>query len=215
MTRAALLLLLLPLVACAPPPKAGDFNTHVAAIMDTYPTDGTHGYYWPKTGTWIGTTRTLRYAGEVLAEGDPKGRCHCCGLTFEVFLRAWERHCKATSKPYRILDWKIDKVRAFRKQWFGTSGDRATLHTAITENGLGRRVTDLEKAKAGDFIQLWRESGSGHSCIFKAWVRDEEGKITALRYWSTQKSTNGIGERTEKLSALKLDELYIVRVGGT
>jgi len=219
MRRAPLLLLLL-LAACSPEakppvPKSGDFNAHVLAIVDTYPTDGTHRYHWPKTGTWIGTTRKLVYAGEVLAEGDPQGRCHCSGLTFEVFLRAWERRCKAADRPYRILDWDLAQVRRFRTQWFGTSGDRATLHTALTKNGLGHRITDWEKAKPGDFVQLWRHGGSGHSCIFRGWTRDEDGTIVGLRYWSTQKSSKGIGERTEPLAKLKRDELYVVRVGGS
>lgn len=215
-------LLLLGLVGCeddeVPPrlPPLGTFNAHVLALMDEYPTNGTHRYYWPRAGSWLGNTRTLEYAGEVLAEGDPEGRCHCCGLTFEVFLRAWERWCGACDRPYRILDYDLGDVKRLQREWFGTSGDRATLHTAITKNGLGVRITDWEKARPGDFIQLWRHSGSGHSCIFRAWVR-KKGDIAGLRYWSTQKSTNGIGERTEYFgdegSLVKRDEFYLVRVG--
>ena len=197
-------------------PRRGELNAHVLAVVKTYPTDGTHGYYWPRTGTWLGITRTLRYDGQVLGRGDPQGRCHCSGLTFEVFLRAWERWCRAVDRPYRILDLDIEGVRRLQREWFGASGDRATLHTAITKNGLGVRVKDWEKARAGDFVQLWRHSGSGHSCVFVRWVR--EGKrIVGLRYWSTQSSTKGIGEREERFgtdgSTLKRDELWICRVG--
>jgi hypothetical protein len=46
-------------------------------------------------------------------------------------------------------------------------------------------------------VQLWRWSGSGHSVIFVNWVRDENQQITGMRYWSSQRATNGIGYRTE------------------
>ncbi len=222
-------LLVLLLAACEEPapdaqsppaptvPKLGSFNEHVLAIQKTYPTDGTHRYHWPRSGAWIGITRDLRYDGTLFASGDADGRCHCSGLTFEVFLRAWERWCRAQERPYRILGWTKDDLGRFQRAWFGTTGDRATLHTALTESGLGVRITDLEKAKPGDFVQLWRHSGSGHSCLFQAWIRAPDGTIQGLRYWSTQSSTNGIGERGERFgtsgSALKRDEFYVVRVG--
>jgi len=202
----------------APPvPKLGAFNGDVVAVAQTYPTDGTHRYHWPRSGSWLGNARDLRYGGVLFARGDPRGRCHCSGLTFEVFLQAWERWCTAEERPYRILDWDLEDLRRFRRAWFGTTGDRATIHTALTESGLGVRITDLEKAEPGDFVQLWRHSGSGHSCIFVAWVRDPAGAIVGLRYFSTQSSTNGIGEREERFgesgSGVKRDELYVVRVG--
>lgn len=199
-------------------PSEGTFQRHALAVIDSYPTDGTHGYYWPRPdkGGWLGNTRRLAYAGVVLAEGDPRGRCHCSGLTFEVFLRAWERWCEETERPARILDLDVADVRRLQREWFGTSGDRKTLLTAITKNHLGRRIERWKDAQAGDFVQLWRHSGSGHSCVFRAWIREDE-KIVGLRYWSTQKSTQGIGEREERFgesgAAMKRDETYVVRVG--
>ena len=223
-----LLLLPLALLLCGCPeeeesaaarlPTGAVFHRHLLAVIDSYPTDGTHGYHWPRPddGRWLGNTRRLEYAGVVLSEGDPAGRCHCSGLTFEVFLRAWERWCREAGRPARILDLEVADVRRLQREWFGVSGDRKTLLTAITRNGLGRRITKLEEAEAGDLVQLWRHSGSGHSCVFRAWIREGE-EIVGLRYWSTQKSTNGIGEREERFgasgSALKRDELYVVRVG--
>lgn len=202
-------------------PRLGDFNAHVLAVLKTYPTDGTHKYHWPKSGTWSGNTRTLYYGGEVLLEGDPQGRCHCCGLTFEVFLRAFERWCKQVKRPFKILDMKRADVLKLKGQWFGVSGDRATLHTAITKNKLGVRITKWKDAKPGDFIQLWRYSGSGHSAIFRAWKKQGR-KIVGVTYWSTQGSTQGIGERTEYFgdptkkdngSKVKPDEFYLCRIG--
>jgi hypothetical protein len=203
--RLALPFLLLAVLASCdeapkpPPPEVpalGDLNPHVLAVLGTYPTDGTHRYHWPKTGAWRGNARTLRYDGRVLCEGDPEGRCHCCGLTFEVFLQAWERWCKQVGRPYRIKDFDLEKVRRLQTEWFGSPEDRSTLHTALVGNGLGVRVTDWEQARAGDFVQLWRRNGTGHSVIFKSWRR-EGGRIVGLTYWSTQSSTRGIAENTE------------------
>ena len=219
----ALAFLLLVLLAGCQEKKAVDdlpdpaaFHTHVLHVMDTYPKDGHHGYHWPKKGDWLGFTRTLRYDGKVLGKGDAEERCHCSGLTFEVFFRAWERFCAEEKRPFRILDLDLDGVRKLVRDWFGATGDRATLHTAITRHRLGWRIAEWDKAKAGDFVQLWRHSGSGHSVIFRGWVR-EEGKIVGLRYWSTQSSTRGIGERSERFgtkgSTIKRNELWIVRVG--
>ena len=53
------------------------------------------------------------------------------------------------------------------------------------------------KTGPGDFVQLWRHDGSGHSVIFLDWVRDGEA-LVGLRYWSTQTTTNGIGEAVER-----------------
>ncbi len=223
MTRALTLLLLL--AACGPAaakekppelPKLGDFNSYVLDVVKTYPTDGTHDYYWPKSGGWSGNARTLYYDGKVLLKGDAKGRCYCCGLTFEVFLQAWEAWCKKVKRPYKIRDMTSKDVLAFKRDWFGSAEHRDTLHGAVTKRGLGVRIEKWEDAKAGDFVQLWRHSGSGHSVVFKQWKK--KGKaIVGITYWSTQKSTKGIGERTELFgddgSSVKRDEFWIVRIG--
>ncbi|MFM8979922.1 MAG: hypothetical protein ACKOSS_05610, partial [Planctomycetia bacterium] len=40
----------------------------------------------------------------------------------------------------------------------------------------------------------WR----GGAAIFLAWERAADGSRAGLRYWSTQRSTDGIGERVER-----------------
>lgn len=197
-------------------PKAGELNPLVLELARAYPTDGTHGYWWPKGDAWRGTTQTLTYAGEVLCQGDAQGRCYCSGLTFEVFLAAWLRWARAHGQPERVADLDLVGMKRFQDQWYGASGDRKTLRTALVENGLGRDVPHAE-AKPGDFVQLWRHDGSGHCAVFLAWERDAAGAVTGLHYWSTQKSTNGIGERTELFGTdgrtVLRAETWIVRPG--
>ena len=66
-------------------------------------------------------------------------------------------------------------------------------------------------------MQFWRHNGSGHCAVFLRWERDAAGAISGLHYWSTQKSTNGIGERTESFGSdghsVIRAETYVVRPG--
>ena len=58
-------------------------------------------------------------------------------------------------------------------------------------------MSDLEEVRPGDFLQFWRNSGSGHSSVFIDWERDATGTIEGVWYWSTQGSTDGIGYNLE------------------
>ncbi|MCA9319159.1 MAG: hypothetical protein KDB53_00420 [Planctomycetes bacterium] len=199
-------------------PKDGDFNRQVMKIVESYPTDGTHAYHWPKSGTWRGCTRDLNYGGELLFEGDAEKRAYCCGLTFEVFFRAWEAWCRDEKVPFKIAGRDAAGVRKLQQQWFGSSDDKSCLRTAIVDGGLGFELAekDWKKAKPGDFVQLWRNSGSGHSVVFIDWV-EKNGRIQGLEYWSVQKSTRGIGRRKEMFGEGKGDldrtKFWICRVG--
>jgi hypothetical protein len=198
-------------------PRLGELNPLVVEVLRRYPTDGTHTYHWPKTGGWKGCTKDLEYAGELLCAGDPQKRAYCCGLTFEVFLDAWRLWCQRNARPWRIRDLDLARVRALQGQWFGSEADKSCMRTALCDNQLGVRITDLEDALPGDFVQLWRHDKSGHSVVFLAWLR--EGKtITGLRYWSTQDATKGIGEREERFGtegrSLDRAQFWLVRAGG-
>lgn len=191
-----------------------DFNEYVISILKEYPTNGTHKYYWPKTGNWAGNTQDLVYEGKIFSSGDTEKRCYCCGLTFEVFFLAYRKYCEDKGWEFKINNFDSEKLRKFRGQWFGSDGNRKTLLNAITSNGMGKKV-DIEDARTGDFVQLWRYSGSGHSVIFIGWIRDKNDEITGIEYWSTQTSTNGVHYSKEYFgdnTGLKKDELYIARI---
>jgi hypothetical protein len=198
-------------------PTEKAFRKSLLKIMKSYPTNGKHQYYWPRGGGkgWKGTTCDLVYRGETIAKGDENGRCFCCGLTFEVFFRAYEECLKTKKKEFQIGDLNPKGVKKLISAWFGSKSNRFCSGTAIPNFNLGRAIPKLKNAKSGDFVQFWRHSGSGHSVVFVGWVKDKQGKITGLRYWSTQKSTKGIGQRTEHIGAkgIKRDEIYIARVG--
>lgn len=80
-----------------------------------------------------------------------------------MFLDAWRLWCLRNARPWRIRDLDLDGVRRLHRQWFGSAEDSSCLHTALVDNDLGSRVTKWEDARPGDFVQLWRVNGSGHS----------------------------------------------------
>jgi len=189
-------------------------NAHVLRQIAAYPTDGTHDYWWPRDGTYDGTTCDLEYAGAVVARGEAKKRTYCCGLTFEVWLRACEAAAKKAGKEdLRIGDLDPAGLRKLKADWYVATDLRKGPVDALVPRGLGRAIERPADARPGDFVQLWRKNGSGHSVIFIAWER-ENGKIVGIRYWSTQPATNGIGVRIERFEGergVKPEEIYVVR----
>ncbi len=186
-----------------------DPNAVVLDVLRSYPTDGTYGYFWPKEGPWDGTTEAIEVDGVPLTQGDPQKRSYCCGLTYEVFLKA-RRTLGEPAAPASLKELKL--------RWYGNSKEaperRRLVAFAIESLGFGTRLDALDDARPGDFVQFWRHTGSGHSAIFLGWVR-EEGRIVGITYWSSQKSTNGIGTATERIGGkdgVKREEIYLARV---
>jgi len=199
--------LFLALAGCASPAPR-DCNDAILAVTREYPTDGSYGYWWPKDSSWEGTTRDIVYDGRRLATGDPQRRSYCCGLVFEVYMRACAD--ALSSRGLRAHD-----AHELRLRFFGDSKvtrDRKRLvQDALVSMKLGVAVP-LEEARAGDFVQFWRVNGSGHQAVFLEWVRDS-GAIVAIKYWSSQKATNGIGVNVERIGeqAINRAEIFVVR----
>lgn len=182
-----------------------EFNRMVLEEIAIYPTDGTHGYWWPRGeelaetlgegARFTGVTRDIYLGGQRIMFGEPQGRTYCCGVTLEAFHAAWERwldkYGEPEDNPLTPETW-----RQFQRYWFvlETNGPGPSL--ALEEFGLGRTI-EPEEALPGDFVQIWRRQGSGHSVIFLSWVRDEDGEIAGFRYWSSQPGTDGIAPAIE------------------
>jgi hypothetical protein len=192
----------------APPVPApdGSLNAWVLDVVREYPTDGTCGYHWPREGSWEGATQDVTWGGRTLSHGDPQRRSYCCGLTYEVFVRALQR---AQGGDVPGLD--ADLMHEARLRFFGDSTQererkRLVQHALVSLN-LGEAVP-LEQARAGDFVQLWRHDGGGHQAVFMNWLY-ERGEIVGLTYWSSQPSTRGIGYRSELVSDAAVDRAQV------
>ena len=185
------------LVEAGTEPVESDFNDVILDLIDTYPTDGSYGYYWPADTDWLGTTRDIYYLDELVAEGDPEHRSFCVGLTWEVFMRAFTQVDAETGGDGSLNGLTVDDLTEFRIDWFVRDLWGAGVVDAVENYGIGERVTDWEDAHPGDQIQFWRHSGSGHNNVFIEWERDEDDDIIGVTYWSTQSSTDGVGYNTE------------------
>jgi hypothetical protein len=173
-------------------------NARVVRTMLDYPRDGTHAYWWPRSsreGSYDGATTDVIVAGEVVMRGEPRARSFCCGLTLEVFY--------ATLGERRELEdlWTSATGTRFKQLWFCTALNAPGPDDAMTAYGMGVTVDRPEEVLPGDFVQIWRNSKSGHSVIFVDWARDPEGNIMGLHYWSTQPGTKGIAFTAEIFGA--------------
>ena len=192
-------------------------NRYVMKVVESFPTDGSNPYWWPKTNEYDGATTDVYFMGKKVMRGDPADQCrsYCCGLTLQVFYLALQEYEKAgnTIPPYPLTP---EKSGNFKWLWFCPEVKSPGPLLALEEYKMGRKITHFEEAIPGDFVQLWRNNGSGHSVIFIDWERDDTGKIKALKYWSTQPVTKGIGLRVEPIGGgdkdITREHLYIGRL---
>jgi len=170
---------------------SSDWNAVMLDLIETYPDDGSFTYDWTDAGH--GTTMDIYYDGEVVAEAGPGATCFCCGLTFEVYMRSFAQLDEELGGDGLLNGMSVGDVLDFRRDWFVRDlwGDGPGV--GLVHYGLGEPVTDWSDVRAGDPVQFWRFSGSGHSVIFIDWVTDADDVIVGLDYWSTQRSTDGIG----------------------
>ncbi|MCO6046036.1 hypothetical protein NG895_19220 [Aeoliella sp. ICT_H6.2] len=199
-------ILILALLVCPALPAAEPKgpNADVLEIAYSYKDGGT--YQWKGSGV----PEELCFAGEQIL---PKGEgTFCCGYTLSVVFKAAERRGLLEEKS-------IDDIRQLHKFWYGNSeASKETLvQYALEQLKLGQAI-ELDDAQPGDFAQFWRSNKSGHSVVFLEWVVDQ-GQRIGVKYRSSQKLTDGIGDRVEYFSdadgrhgKIDRDRFYIVRL---
>jgi hypothetical protein len=179
-------------------------GANVVKIAHSFPNGG--GYKWKGTGV----PDEIRFKGErILAKGEST---YCSGFTFAVAM-------KAAEERGLLRDKSADDVRAFQKQWYGATKDSGETQCAyaVEQLGIGKAINP-ERAKPGDFMQLWRSNKSGHSVVFLEWVKQGRKPI-GVKYRSSQPATDGIGDRVEYFAGVsgkegKVDpkRIYIARL---
>lgn len=155
----------------------------VVDVARAFPDGG--GYEWKGSGV----PSAVMFDGVQILPKSKEGT-YCSGFTFAVVMKAAEERNLLVGKS-------IEQIRAFQRDWYGATEDSGETQCvlAMQKLGIGDAVP-MKRAKAGDFLQLWRTNKSGHSVVFLEWVV-EGGHRVGMKYRSTQKSTKGIGDRVE------------------
>ena len=157
----------------------------VVDIARSFPDGG--GYELKGTGV----PEQIVFGGQTILD---KGKStYCSGFTFAVVM-------KAASERGLLKKKTVDQVRAFQKEWYGASKESKETQCAyaVEKLGIGKQIA-FKEAKKGDFLQLWRTTGSGHSVVFLEWVKVGGGPI-GVKYRSSQPATKGIGDNVEYFS---------------
>lgn len=147
------------------------------------------GYKWAGSGA----CEDLKHDGKIVLAKSAEGT-YCCGYTFSVAMKAAEQFGLLKDKSF-------DDVKQMQREWYGVSQDKDIIERqpvrAMIDLGIGHTVKP-DDAKPGDFLQFWRGK-SGHSVVFLDWI-DKDGNHVGFKYRSSQKSTDGIGDKEEFLN---------------
>ena len=206
---------LLPLAAIAAiaigllliPPRARAEDKDALAAAAAFPDGGGYDSTWKGTGSpedvvFQGTT--------ILAKG--KNGTYCSGFTFAVAMRVAERR-KLLAKC------TVAQIRQFQREWFGATKSSKEKQCVVAAESLGIGAErPLKDAQPGDFVQLWRANGTGHSVVGLRWI-SKDGRLIALEYRSSQGSTGGGGDRIEYFTdvpgmngTIRRDRTYVCRL---
>jgi len=199
----------------------GSLNPYVLAIANCYPTDGSYAYRCKpmEYDLYNGVTQDIWYKSRVVAKAHPNyTRCsYCCGLTFEVFCRAMQyRNIQKGLDPDDFNGMSFSDLFNLLQLWY-IEGKGDSPQFGIEAYGLGKKIENLEDARAGDFLDFSRNNSTGHSVIFIEWVKDDAGKIVGFKYFSS--NSKGVGNQTERFEDTGGKVLHkyfrLARVGST
>jgi hypothetical protein len=221
-------------------------NPYVMKVVSAYPLDGSYTYHcgWDprEYDLYNGVTQDMWFKGMVVAKAYPDGsRCsYCCGLTFEIFIRAMKlRNIQQGLEQDDFNGMTFNDLFNMLQLWY-IEGQGDCERRAITSYGLGRAIDDFEQVHPGDFLSYSTNPSGGHSVIFIDWLREEpsataqneptaakdaatagKGKIVGLKYFSSNLSGShgpGYGQGrfsdvNESGKGLIRKSLRIARVG--
>lgn len=176
-------------------PEPPGFNAYVVrAINDwtVYPKNGAYPYCWKECPGSMGVIHDVTYLDVLLWPGE--GSCFCTGFTLELLFDAVRRWQGANGMdpidPLHFLTVEAADGGEFYQYWQGygvtTSASSADAFEA-EEMGHHINPESWEDALPGDFVNLSRTDGTGHSVIFVEWVK-EGGEIIGIRYFGCNSS---------------------------
>lgn len=142
---------------------------------------------------------------------------YCSGSSYAAFIEALNIMYKESDKELQYPQYEalcMQEEDAGRREdgvkyWGKWNDDGFGNHFALVQySGMGEVVQPVN-ARPGDFLNISWKKGGGHSVIFLGWYENEEGE-KFVRYWSSQKGTNGLGDDMVPIDIIK--EVMIVRL---
>ena len=130
---------------------------------------------------------------------------YCSGSSYTAFIESLNTLLPTSPAPERLEELRMQEPDGSRrndeiKAWGWWNADGSGCDYALAQYlGAGERVA-AAGALPGDFMNISWKSGLGHSVVFLGWTR-EAGK-PAVVFWSSQKSTNGLGDKTAALDTI-------------
>jgi len=144
----------------------------------------------------------------------PRKTSYCSGSSYTAFIEALNLILKdsiISDKQLEIM--RMQEANGNRREdnvkfWgnWNTNGF-GTYNALVSYSDLGKEIKPKE-AKPGDFMNISWKNGIGHSVIFLGWLKENDEYFVS--YWSSQKSTNGLGLDSANLN--KIQKVSIVRL---
>ena len=168
----------------------------------------------------------------------PRRTSYCSGASYAAFIEGlglwmakervvWSPPSDFETSPFANVSFErpvltAEQVETLRMQeldggrrddgvkfWGNWNADGFGNQMALVQySGMGTRIKPSE-ARPGDFLNISWKSGIGHSTVFLGWCLTKDGE-KAVRYWSSQTGTNGLGDAVALLS--KISSICLVRV---
>lgn len=164
------------------------------------------GYVWGGANPPTGSPLTLSHKGVVILNKQSTGT-YCSGYTRAMcFLVATNRGLLKDKSIGQVNQLMADFNIGPLYSKLGVGG--------IVKLGIGKEYKTID-AQPGDFCQIWRTNGSGHSVIFIDFIKNGNN-IVGIKYRSTQSSTGGISDKSEYFSGhggiIDESHLYFARL---
>ena len=147
----------------------------------------------------------------------PRTTSYCSGSSYSAFVEGL--NLILGSKANSVSDATFELLRMQEpdggrredgvKMWGQWNADGYGNHFALVQYSLMGMQISPALARPGDFMNISWKSGLGHSVVFLGFTRLADGR-PGVRFWSSQKGTNGLGDLTSPLDSIR--EVLVVRL---
>lgn len=147
----------------------------------------------------------------------PRTTSYCSGGSYSAFIETL--NLAFQWNPLNLTETQLEAVRmqepdGSRREdhvklwgWWNADGP-GSLYALTQYTSMGTRIPP-QLARPGDFMNIDWKSGNGHSVVFLGWYMDPSGQ-KGVWYWSSQASTNGLGDDFAPLDKIK--DVVVVRL---